>query len=217
MKVVEDISDLLGCVRNQGFRDTCLAFATSAAHEVLQKIECKYLSVEWLFYNSIRYSSDPPTRGANLLSIANSICNHGQPYESFWPFNEYQDYSNWHPPGEPEVLFYANCELSTKVDIAMILRNLENGVPSVVTINIDQSFRNLRLLDNNAYVQCSEVSKNFGHHAVLITGYGILDDSIFLKMRNSWGENWGVKGYAWINENDLNKNGTSTLILRSLQ
>lgn len=36
-------------------------------------------------------------------------------------------------------------------------------------------------------------------HMVLIVGYGYTkDDKLFFLVQNSWGENWGVKGYGRI-------------------
>lgn len=38
-----------------------------------------------------------------------------------------------------------------------------------------------------------------GRHAVLAVGYGQTSgDAAFLLIRNSWGPEWGLDGYAWL-------------------
>lgn len=42
---------------------------------------------------------------------------------------------------------------------------------------------------------------NFGGHAVAITGWKEIDGVLYWRLLNSWGTNWGDKGYAWLPEN----------------
>lgn len=43
--------------------------------------------------------------------------------------------------------------------------------------------------------------KNYGGHAVLIVGWKYINDKLYWIGINSWGKNWGDKGYFYLPEN----------------
>lgn len=48
-------------------------------------------------------------------------------------------------------------------------------------------------------------SANSGiNHAVMLVGYGTLNGVPYFLLRNSWGTQWGCKGYLFIKDNGLN-------------
>jgi hypothetical protein len=65
---------------------------------------------------------------------------------------------------------------------------INNNHPILVRVNVDKTFYNAKdnLLENY------QESNNFQKHAALLVGY---DEEGFI-LRNSWGKEWGDKGYA---------------------
>ena len=100
MSVIVDIDlrSLIGQVRNQGLRPTCLAFATTAAHEA-SRSSVDHLSIEHLFYSGVQRSHKNPMRGLNQVSVAEALGHDGQPIEAEWPYSEVvPDPVTWTPP-----------------------------------------------------------------------------------------------------------------------
>ncbi|TDO69827.1 papain like protease [Flavobacterium chryseum] len=69
-----------------------------------------------------------------------------------------------------------------------IKRQIANGNPVLIGMSIDRDFTSssIRLWDINN-------SSFYGNHAVVLTGYD--DEKQAFRLVNSWGPNWGEKGY----------------------
>ncbi|MCX8480832.1 MAG: C1 family peptidase, partial [Sediminibacterium sp.] len=84
------------------------------------------------------------------------------------------------------------------------------GFPLWFAVDIDAGFQNLT---TNIWNKAS--GKNEGGHAMVIVGYD--DSKNAFKFANSWGEDWGDKGYGWVDytylTSLLNKEGTEIGIL----
>jgi len=59
-------------------------------------------------------------------------------------------------------------------------------------------------------VVLKENSKIIGYHAMIVVGVRNNGRREFL-VRNSWGENWGIKGYCWISESFIEWEKTSDI------
>ncbi len=83
--IYADLRTRLQPVRHQGRRQSCLAFATSTAHEHKAGI-AEHLSVEYLFYCSVeRTPGKNPTDGTTMAAAAGALADEGQPIEAAWP------------------------------------------------------------------------------------------------------------------------------------
>lgn len=71
-----------------------------------------------------------------------------------------------------------------------IKEQIAKGKPVVIGIAVDNNFtsNSIRLWDINT-------SAFYGNHAVVLTGYD--NDKQAFRLLNSWGPNWGEKGYVW--------------------
>lgn len=103
INVHADLRTHLHPVRHQGRRQSCLAFATSTAHEHKAGIR-EHLSVEFLFYHSVQRSpGKDPSAGTSLLAAAGALADEGQPIETAWPYSAAQA-TPWTPPAISEIL-----------------------------------------------------------------------------------------------------------------
>ena len=94
-------------------------------------------------------------------------------------------------------------------DLITMKTSLYNKNPFVVGIAVYESFESDEVA-KTGYVPMPDINKekNLGGHAVCVCGY----TKTHFIVRNSWGINWGDKGYFYIpNEYLLNENLTSEL------
>src|SRR2546423_878632 len=102
---VVDLSDLLGPVRDQGNRGTCLAFATTTAHEAARLRarggEREDLSEELLYWACKQIDGDFRS-GTRPESAARALRETGQPRAALWPYDGDRDDGNssYQPPAE---------------------------------------------------------------------------------------------------------------------
>lgn len=77
-----------------------------------------------------------------------------------------------------------------KPTLEEVKRQIADGKPVIIGITVDYDFTSssIRLWDTNT-------SKSYGSHAVVLTGYD--NEKQAFRLLNSWGSNWGEKGYIW--------------------
>lgn len=102
----------------------------------------------------------------------------------------------------------ANGEDINKVNLLAIKQNIAQGAPVVIGMMVGGSFmqnmagKDMWRATNNDYAM-----RGFGGHAMTVIGY---DDYKYaqnmggFEIMNSWGEDWGNKGVAWVSYDDFN-------------
>ncbi len=214
MEIKVDFSNRFGSARDQGERETCLVFATTAAHEFLQNLG-RFLCVEWLYYHALRFSRASLGAGTTIPDVSAAVRHYGQPLEEAWNYKQTPDYSRYVPPHNPQPLFYAKGEFA-EFGVDQTLDILERGYPIVITLAIDRAFRGPSIIENLAIVEYESAQMTHMLHAVLVVGHGVYENRRYLKVRNSWGENWGINGYAWLSEEFLTRNAQAMLWLQKV-
>ncbi len=185
-------------VRDQGELGTCLAFATSSAHEHFQGVE-EYLSPAYLY--GLACNTDPLLNGHNGLTIKaveNVISNEGQVHEDKLPYDGWiasQNFPNaTHMPRE--IHFSSSLE-TIFPDFDHICEYLEKGVPVILGIEITEAFVKV---DGHGYID-EPGGRELGNHAIVAVGCDQNEYSQkFLVIRNSWGMAWGQKGHAFVSQ-----------------
>jgi len=209
--VDRDLRLMLGPVRNQGQRPTCLAFATTAAHEALRRNR-EFLSVEYLYYRAIQRSHKDPKRGVDQIAVATALRQDGQPLESVWRYMEtLQDPVAWSPPPVGEPLHRATI-LFARRSATEVRRMIEAGVPVVLVVTLTMALYAPR---RGGVVQASATDSEIpARHAVLGVGSGHSGEGEALVLvRNSWGTTWGEDGHSWLTESYLAKHLHDTAVI----
>jgi len=210
--IVTDLRPLLGPVRDQGTRPTCLAFAASDAHAALRDGWCP-LSCEYAFYHAHKRNGTTPDRGASLSSMLDALRVDGQPSESGWPYLDIvpSDLSHWVPPVDVGPRFGRN-GIADTCFIPPILAALDSGKPVLLLTMLSQSFY---APSNGGLVDPANDEKPDPtlRHAVVAVGHGTFSGQKAILVRNSWGADWGENGHAWLTEKFLTPRLFATAIL----
>lgn len=197
-----DLSRYCSSVKNQGDVGACTAFASVGLLEFLyNKNEKKVndlLSERFLYYTTrvdIEKTSPNEDNGAYLRDTLQAMVKYGVSTENAFPYNEqynekpdkkiYDEALNY------QVATYASIKGTGKNLLNNIKVLLQNGSGFVAGITCFQNF-----FKNKKGVIPLPYGKVIGGHAVLFIGYN--DKTSLLKFKNSWGENWGDKGYGYL-------------------
>jgi len=183
-----DLRPDLPPVRHQGRRRSCLAFASSTAHE-LQARTGEHLSVEYLYYHAVARTADAdPLAGTTMVAAAAALADEGQPVETAWPCSPVQ-VTPWIPPTITTIL-YKITMTPGKLAFDEIIAALDQGRPIVLGLVITDAFYRP---DASGQVPDLSPDTERAGHAVLAVGHGIsADGTPTLLIRNSWGVGWGL-------------------------
>ncbi|MCP9768756.1 peptidase C1 [Lacihabitans sp. LS3-19] len=183
--------------------NSCVANAMAGAYEYLAKRElgeASDVSRLYIYYNA-RYidGTQDEDSGSYMQCAIDGLIEYGACAEELWP-NEEDNINN-----EPHEEAY-NQGAAFKVvdkefidtDLDLWRETLAEGYPIAFAINTFDSFDDA--CENKGRVPMPKKSDNVrdthGWHAMLCVGYSDID-RVFI-VRNSWGDEWGHKGYCYI-------------------
>ena len=88
-----------------------------------------------------------------------------------------------------------------KIKIKLTQQEIHNGKPVIAIIKVAESFQDLK---NDLWQPAESPQKKYSYHAITIVAY---DDHYAetgaFQILNSWGEDWGNKGFGWISYTDF--------------
>jgi len=193
-----DLRQFLSPVENQGELGSCTANATAGAYEYLMwwHKQSKFdLSRLFLYYNTrVIEGTVNDDSGAMIYDVIQALHDNGVCSEKSWPYN-IQRFKQ-RPP--------ENCYAEAKnngiskferiqLDLNTWKSVLASGYPIVFGVQIFSSFQNPR----NGFISMPRSNdQQLGGHAMCCVGYSD-PDRVFI-VRNSWGHQWGDKGYCYI-------------------
>lgn len=198
-----DLRPFLSTARDQGVRSTCLAFAITAAHELVRRDHGKViedLSEEALYWGCKQIDGDREP-GSVFSSASTALVQWGQPREEFWPYDSDRadaDFSYNPPDGALDAI---NCFKAPMRKISTNVQNIKSwlarGYAVALGIILCPGF--FEPVHGTISMPISDKELMEGH-AVLVVGY---EDSSAagggsLILRNSWGLDWGEEGYGYL-------------------
>lgn len=188
---------------DQGWLGSCTANAVGGFREGLEVEDGRVvhpLSRLFLYYHSRavigRESTDS---GAYLRDAIKVLAKMGMPLESDWEYN--QSRFTVKPPLEVEesAKKYRIAEYHRVDTIDDLFSALADGHNVVVGVMLWESFYRTSSDGNVPLYDPANGDMPLGGHAMLACGYRTVEDGKReVLMRNSWGEDWGDKGYCWM-------------------
>jgi hypothetical protein len=193
-----DLRSNWSAARDQGLRNSCLAFATTDAHEAAHGL-ANSLSVEHLYYHAAqRMPNKTGALGLTFESTDNALVTDGQPPESDWQYQA-TDPNPWLPPPVSR-LWYGQLTIVYGQSAAGVLAGLRANRPIVLGLKLTSEWLAVR----DVREPIRGTGAGLSGHAVLAVGFGEHQAAgPVLLIRNSWGEGWGLQGHAWIEQSYL--------------
>lgn len=201
VRVIVDLRGDFGKIRDQNPRPTCMAFAASDAHSHARGT-IDALSTEYAFFHAVhRTVARDPTQGVSFEIMSETIAVNGQPHETDWPYeNKPVVLTTWKPPKTLGPIFRRKSS-SIANGIDHICAQLASGKPVIVVMDISYSFFVANSTTEVLNAPLAEPRLNT--HAVIAVGYGDNATDRCVLIRNSWGTNWFLGGYGWIDHRYL--------------
>jgi C1A family cysteine protease len=190
-----------GCppVYDQGQLGSCTANAIGGALEFAQIKEKKANpftpSRLFIYYNErvIEHTVDSDS-GAQIRDGVKSVHKLGAPPETDWPYDINQ-FATKPPEHAYTDAKYYQAILYQRVTptLGQLKGCLASGYPFVFGFTVYESFESQEMANTGHLGMPQTGEKQLGGHAVLAVGYQ--DSSQTFIVRNSWGADWGIKGY----------------------
>jgi len=195
----KDLSSGCPPVYDQGQLGSCTANAISGAIQFDQKkqrIKVFMPSRLFIYYNERAMEGNANAdSGAQIRDGIKSIANQGACPETEWPY-DIQKFADKPSPKcytdakECEAVGYQRL-VSTNLN--QLKGCIASGYPFVFGFTVYESFESEEVAKSGVLPMPGPKEKSMGGHAVLAVGYD--DSTQRFKVRNSWGKDWGIKGY----------------------
>ncbi len=201
--------------QNQGSQGSCVAWSSAfAAHTILESAKTGKQPNDVAFSPSFMYNQIglEGCQGSYIIRAMEFMTKRGGvPYEEF-PYNEQDCQAQPNNQLQQEAAQFrmrgfnrlSLGDRNDAVDLRAIKENLSQGAPVVIGMMVGQSFMQ-PMMGKDVWVpeQGDRSMMGFGGHAMCVVGY---DDKKYggsFLIMNSWGQEWGTNGFAWVRYGDF--------------
>jgi len=195
-----DLRQYCSAIEDQGNLGSCTGNAIAGAIELLHKRQNRTLDIsrlfiyyyERMFIGTVNYDS-----GAYIRDGIKACYTYGAPTENLWPYN----ISKFRTVPPKEALIDAAKRKVTSyqraADFNQVIDAISSGYPVTIGFSVYSSFDTVSVA-RTGIMPYPDTKKErlLGGHAVLLVGYN-KNNNTFIA-RNSWGTNWGDRGYFYM-------------------
>lgn len=195
-----DMRSYCSPIENQGQLGSCTGNAIAGIVEIMDRKKGKPLDVSRLFVyyeervliGTVNYDS-----GAYIRDGIKVVNKKGAPLESLWPyvisrFKTRPSTAAYTDALKRKATAYQKC-----VNFAAVKTALAQGYPVVVGFDVYESFESPYVAATGMMpYPNTNTEQLLGGHAVVLVGYN--DNTNRFIARNSWGTNWGDRGYFYM-------------------
>lgn len=194
---------LLPAVWDQGQIGSCTAHGSGAAYSYDLAKQSAGTNFEpsrlFIYYNSrVIENTVASDSGATITDAIKSLNQYGCPPETDWAYNTAKFTTK--PPAQAftdgklrEAVKYARVNQT----VADMQACLTAGTPIVIGFTVYDSFESDAVAQTGDVPMPAKSEQVLGGHCVLVVGYTVRNGKSVWICRNSWGVDWGDKGYFY--------------------
>jgi C1A family cysteine protease len=192
-----DLRALCPPVEDQGKLGSCTAHALTGALEVLERkngLPVVEMSRLFVYYNErVMEGSVDSDDGAMLRDGIKTLVDLGACVEEKWPYVISKFKKKPTAASYKDGLNHQVTEYQRIDTVDQMRACLASGFPFVFGFAVYESFETQAVAQTGNAVMPKPNERMLGGHAVLAVGYN--DSQKRFIVRNSWGPDWGIKGY----------------------
>ena len=205
-----DLRHTCSKVEDQGVLGSCTANALAGALEYLEKKDkapCTDLSRLFIYYNErVIGHTTMSDSGAMLRAGIKTLARLGVCTEKRWPYAISRFAKKPGPDTYKEAIEHQITSYHRILTLKEMRSCLAEGFPFVFGFTVYESFESGKTARTGTADIPHPDERLIGGHAVMAVGYDDKDRRFIV--RNSWGEQWGMKGYftmpyAYVADRDL--------------
>jgi len=171
------------------------------------------LSRLFIYWNA-RNLTNPPIcnvdDGSHIRLAFDSMARYGVPSEKTYPYdiskvNKRPTLISYREAIKNRISKFYRIDGKGATRILQIKQALSAGNPVVFGTKVAESFKHI----TNDAVVFNPKKGYIGGHAMVIVGWSETKQAF--EVRNSWGEDWGVKGYCWMDKDYISASITADI------
>lgn len=188
-------------VYDQGKLSSCTANAAAGlSHFVMKKFNLPGFTPSRLaiyYWERVIEGTVGQDSGASLSDAMTVMTTNGCPHESLWWYNINKFTVKPNQKVVTDGVHHKFKEgLSITQDLVHLKSCLSEGFPFIFGFTVYDSFESQTVATTGIMPMPKSTEQVLGGHAVMAVGYD--DSKQMFKVRNSWGDGWGLSGYFWM-------------------